>query len=257
MINIKDITVSYNNTKILHNISLEINKAEFTFILGPNGAGKSTLLKSINAVKQIDSGEIAIIGKSLTEWDTKELARQIAFIPQEFHIQFDYTVFEFVLMARFAWLDFFGRYTEKDYELAEKYLAQLDLLPFRHRYYNSLSGGEKQRVLIARALVQDTPIILMDESLSSLDINHQIEILQYLQDINTSQQKTIVVVSHNLNLSAEFARRLVFIKAGQCVAAGTVEEVYTPQVLSEVFDMQVAMIENPYTCKQNIVYRNA
>jgi len=255
MININNISVCYRDTEVLHNVSLNINIAEFTFILGPNGAGKSTLLKSINAIKDIDSGTITINGKPTTQWDTKELARQIAFIPQEFHIQFDYTVFEFVLMARFPWLDFFGRYGERDYEIAEQYLAQLDLLPFRHRFYGSLSGGEKQRVLIARALVQDTPIILMDESLSSLDINHQIEILQYLQGINATQQKTIIVVSHNLNLSAEFARRLIFIKEGRCLATGTVEEVYTPQVLSEVFNMQLAMIENPWTGKQNIVYR--
>jgi len=255
MITINNITVSYTKKQVLHGVSLDISDGEFTFIIGPNGSGKSTLLKSINHIKAIDSGEICVNGQNITGWDEKALARQIAFIPQEFHLQFDYTVFEFLLMARYPWLDFLGRYGERDYAIVEQYLEQLDLVSFRHRFYNSLSGGEKQRVLIARALVQDTSVLLMDESLSSLDINHQIEILRYLQGVNGEMQKTIVLVSHNLNLSAEFAKRLVVLKGGLILATGDVEQVYTGEVLSGVFDMAISMIENPYTGIQNIVYR--
>jgi len=254
MINISHIDVSYTQKQVIHDVSLDISDGEFAFIIGPNGSGKSTLLKSINGIKSIDSGEILVNTQNIKNWEEKALARQIAYIPQEFHLQFDYTVFEFLLMARYPWLDFFGRYGEIDYTIVEKYLQQLDLETFRHRFYDSLSGGEKQRVLIARALVQDTHAILMDESLSSLDINHQIEILRYLQTINTEQQKTIILVSHNLNLSAEFAKRLIVLKRGQVVASGNVDDVYTPETLSDVFDMPIAMIENPYTHRQNIVY---
>jgi iron complex transport system ATP-binding protein len=128
-------------------------------------------------------------------------------------------------------------------------------MTFAERYFNQLSGGEKQRVLIARALVQETSYILMDESLSFLDINHQIEILSLLQDIIKHEQKTIIMISHNLNLAAEFADRIVFLKKGEVVAIGTPQEVYNAEVLEKVFETRLCMIENPYTGVQNIVYK--
>jgi iron complex transport system ATP-binding protein len=253
MINIQNITASYRDKTVLNSVSLEIEPNEFSCILGPNGAGKSTLLKCINSIKRIDSGDIVIRGKSISTWDNKLLAREIAFIPQEFHLHFDFTVYEFILQARYPWLDFLGRYSDRDYAIVEKYISLLDLQQFRDRYFHQLSGGEKQRILIARALVQDTGIILLDESLSSLDINHQIEILSLLKQIIITEKKGIVMVSHNLNLSAEFAEKLIFLKDGQIVATGAAKDVYTESILSEIFEMKIQMIENPWTGVKNIV----
>lgn len=255
MIRIKDIEVSYRKNKVLDRLNIDFILGEFTFILGPNGAGKSTLLKTINGILKVDAGEIIIQNIPVNEWDEKRLAQQIAFIPQEFHMQFDYTVFEFLLMARYPWLNFWGNYQDKDYLIVEKCLKQLGLFGFKDRFFNQLSGGEKQRVLICRALVQETPYILMDESLSFLDINHQIEILQLLKKINDEENKTIIMISHNLNLSAEFADRIIFLKNGKIEASGTVKDIYTKAVLVKVFDVELSLIENPYTGIQNIIYK--
>jgi iron complex transport system ATP-binding protein len=254
MIQLQNITASYRDKVVLNSVSLDIQKNDFTCILGPNGAGKSTLLKCINGIKRINNGEIIINGKNISHWHEKSLAREIAFIPQEFNLQFDFTVYEFILQARYPWLDLLGRYSDRDYTLVEKYMSLLDLQSFRDRLFHQLSGGEKQRVLIARALVQDTGTILMDESLSSLDINHQIEILNLLKQVNKTENKSIIMVSHNLNLSAEFALQLIFLKNGQIAANGTTENIYTDSVLSEIFDMKIQMIENPWTGVKNIVY---
>ena len=254
MIIVKDLVCSYRQKQVLNGISIMFEPNMFTFICGPNGAGKSTLLKSINGIKKINEGGVFIKEKNIKNWTEKELAKVIAFIPQEFMMLFDFCVFEFVLMARYPWLDMFGRYQERDYHLVEKYLNQLNLTNFKDRYFNQLSGGEKQRVLIARALVQDTPVILMDESLSSLDINHQMEILSYLKKIILCENKTIIMISHNLNLAVEFADKMIFLKNGEIVANGSADTIFKEEVLAKVFDMNVKMITNPFTGKGNIVY---
>ena len=254
MINIQNIEVFYRENRVLKQVSLDLDKGDFSFILGPNGAGKSTLLKSINGILKAQKGDIFIHQKSIKDYDEKELAQQIAYIPQELTMQFDFTVYEFILMARYPWLSFWGHYKEKDHALVEKYLDLLSLHAFKERYFNQLSGGEKQRVLIARALVQETAYILMDESLSFLDINHQIDILGLLKDINRYEKKTIIMVSHNLNLAAEFADKLIFLKDGQIKANGSPDDVYNEMVLSQIFDMNVSMVKNPFTGVGNIVY---
>jgi len=254
MINIKNIEVSYNTKKVIKHLNLDFNPNKITFILGPNGAGKSTLLKSINGIKKIDSGNIIINDKSIARYDEKALAKIVAFVPQEFHLQFDFNVYEFILMARYPWLNYWGHYQEKDHQIASKYIDLLHLNEFKDRFYNQLSGGEKQKVLIARALVQDTTYVLFDESLSFLDINHQIEVLKILKEINRTESKTIIMISHNLNLAAEFADRIVFIKNGDVFITGSTAEVYNEKVLSDIFDYPVSMVKNPYTNVENIVY---
>jgi len=254
MISIQNIQVGYRKNVVLKNVSIDFKPNEFTFLLGPNGAGKSTLLKSINGILKTDSGDIFINEKSIKEYEEKELAKHVAFIPQEFHLQFDFNVYEFILMARYPWLNYWGHYQEKDHQITEKYIERLGLNEFKNRLFNQLSGGEKQRVLIARALVQDTAYILLDESLSFLDINHQIEILSLLREINLTENKAMIMISHYLNLAAEFADRIVFIKDGEIHASGSVAEVYSEETLSNIFDYKVSMIKNPYTNVSNIVY---
>ena len=254
MINIQNIEVFYQKKRVLNQVNLTINQGDFTFILGPNGAGKSTLLKSINGILKAKKGEIIINQKPIIDYDEKELARLIAFIPQEMNMQFDYTVYEFVLMARYPWLSYWGHYQKNDHAIVEKYLNLLGLKSFKERFFNQLSGGEKQRILIARALVQETEFIIMDESLSFLDINHQIEILTLLKNINRTENKAIIMVSHNLNLAAEFAHNLIFMKNGVIIAQGPVPDVYNEEILSNIFEIKITMVNNPYTQVENIVY---
>ena len=254
MIKVKDIHVSYDSKKVLHGVNLAFSPDEFLFILGPNGAGKSTLIKCINGIKSINKGDITIQERSIQEWDNVALAREIAFIPQEFYLQFDYTVRDFVMMGRFPWLGYFRNYTDRDDFITQGYIDKLDLKKLQDRLYNSLSGGEKQRVLIARALVQETKVILMDESLSSLDIYHQIDILQLLKEINETEHKSIIMISHDLNQAVEYAKRMVFLSEGQVVADGTPEEVFHAETLQKVFRIKVDFIKNPFSGKNNMVY---
>ena len=259
MIKIENIDVSYGKKKVLDDVSINFEKSEFTFLLGPNGAGKSTLLKSINGIVKTTKGQILIDDESeikhKKDFSEKELAKQIAFIPQEFAMHFDFSVYDFLLMARYPWLNFWSHYSDYDHKIVEKYLIILGLERFKNRFFKQLSGGEKQRVLIARALVQETKCILMDESLSFLDINHQIEILRLLQYIKKNEKKTIVMVSHNLNLAAEFAERLIILKEGKIIAKGTSNAIFNSTVLKETFDMEFSMIINPFTGVSNIIYK--
>jgi len=254
MISIQNLTVNYGEKVILNSISLDLYPDEFCFILGPNGAGKSTLLKSINGVKPPLKGEILLDGNKILSYHEKKLAQKIAYIPQEFYLPFDYTVFEFILLARYPWLGDWNRYRPIDTKIVEQYLEQLNLGEYRERTFNHLSGGEKQKVLIARALVQKTGFLLMDESLSHLDLHHQIEFLTLLQNIQKLENKSLIIVSHNLNLAAEFAKRIVFLRKGKIVATGSPMEIFTEEILNMVFGVKFSIIKNPFTKVGNIVY---
>lgn len=256
MIKIEDLSVDLDNKSILRDINLEIRKGEFTSIIGPNGAGKSTLLKSILKLLEYNKGEIYFEGQNIKKIATRAYAQKLAFIPQENNIQFDYTVKDIILMGRYPWIDYWGSYGKEDYRILEDLVSKLKLEELINRDFNHLSGGEKQRVLLARAIAQDTDFIFLDETLSFLDINHQIEIMQLLRKINDEQKKTILIVSHNVNLSIEYSDRLLVLKKGQIIVDGRPEQVITEQLLFDVFNIELHIINNPYTQKPNILYTN-
>lgn len=162
MIHIKNLKAGYSDKEIFKNLSLDFSPAEFVSILGPNGAGKSTLLKLINGFMKAESGEITISGKRVDKWPQQELAKIVTYIPQENFIQYNFTVEEIILMGRFPFISVWQNYSTKDREIVEKIIQDLDLHQLRHKYINQLSGGEKQRTLIARAIAQDSDYILLD-----------------------------------------------------------------------------------------------
>ncbi len=254
MIKAENIYCGYTETNVLHGLSLEIGDGDLTVIIGPNGAGKSTLLYSIMGLLPLRSGRIEIDGIDITDLRRQDLARQMAFVPQEIQTQFDYPVREMILMGRYPWLSMLQSWSEEDRQVAFEVMRLLDLQELTERYFNHLSGGEKQRVLIARALVQQTKYIFLDETISQLDISHQIEIMQLLDDINREQGKGIVLVSHNLNLAANFASRLVFVQKGTVLGSGTPEEMITPQRLYELMGIALQTVLNPLSGTANILY---
>lgn len=254
MIELTNVTAGYDAQDILQGISLRIDKGDFTALIGPNGAGKSTLLYTLIGYLLIRSGDIRINGKSLKLWHKKELAKVIALIPQETVLPFDYTVEEMVLMGRYPWLEMMQGYGRQDVEIVQTVLQKLELDKLAERFYSQLSGGEKQRVLLARALAQQTDIILLDESLSQLDINHQIEMMQLLSEINLKEGKSIVLISHNLNLAANVCSRMVFLKQGRLIAQGSPQQVLTQAHLKELFDLDVTLQTNPLSQRPNLVY---
>ncbi len=254
MIHTLGLCAGYWDKDVLHGIDLELPSSGFTALLGPNGSGKSTLLFALMGYLKARQGQISIQGKALEEYSQAELAKIIAYIPQEIHSEFDYTVLDTVLMGRYPFIDFMGSYNDEDYQVAEDTLLQLDLQPLKARFVQQLSGGEKQRVYIARALVQETPFIFLDESLSQLDINYQLEIMRLLKKISLDQAKSILLISHNLNLSANYADRLLFLKDGRLRYSGSPNELMQADKLSEIFSVELSTSLNPLSQTHNIIY---
>lgn len=254
MIKLIDLVSGFGQSPILKGITLRIAKGDFCALLGPNGAGKSTLLYTLIGYLKPERGKVLLAGRDIATTKRSWIARQLAFVPQESLHEFDHTVRETVLMGRFPYLNLFQSHSSEDYAIADKVLEQLKLESLKQRWYSELSGGEKQRVLIARALVQDTPCLILDESLSQLDINHQIEIMALLRDIHRKEGKTILVVSHNLNLAANYAETLIFLKAGQVLAKGRAEDLMQPETLKDLFGLYLETSINPHSNRPNIIY---
>ena len=254
MIKLKDICVSYQQKRVLNNLSIDFHTGEFCALLGPNGAGKSTLLRSIIDFQLEKTGEVYISGKEFNTWSRQELARQIAIIPQDFQLQFDYTIEDLVLMGRFPYLGRWQNYSKNDKKIVQHILAQLDLVPFKNKLYSQLSGGERRRVSIARALAQETQVLLMDEAFANLDINHQLEIMQLLSDINMEHNKLIILVSHNINLASEYCERIIMLKEGVVIADGKPEKIVNSENLKELYNAELEIIKNPVSGKPNLIY---
>ena len=254
MLKIRNLSVGYRNKEVIQNLSLNFSTGEFCALLGPNGAGKSTLLKALIKYIEPISGEIFLNDKNLQNMSHKQTAKIISMIPQDFQLQFDYKVKDLVMMGRFPHLGYWQSYSKKDEEITENILKQLDLIKYKDTNFSQLSGGEKQRVSIARALAQETDIVLMDEAFVNLDVNHQLEIMQILSDINKKQNKTIILVSHNINLASDYCDRIIMMKDGKIIADGKPKSVVTEKNIKTVFEADLKMIMNPASGEPNLIY---
>jgi len=254
MIEIHKLSCAYDAQMVLRDLDLSLAADEFTVLVGPNGAGKSTLVYALLGFLPALQGEIRLFGKALAGYKRSELARLIAFVPQESVFQFDYPVRDIVLMGRYPYLGLMQSWLPADLEAVDSVLEQLQLSELAGRFYSQLSGGEKQRVLIARALAQATPYVFLDETLSQLDINHQVEITALLRGIVRSSGKGILLISHNLNLGANFSDRMVFLAEGKVLGSGTPEEMMRPALLRELFGMELQTMLNPASGKPNLLY---
>ncbi len=247
MLNIKDINFSYGNNTILNKIDCYIKKKEFVGIIGPNGSGKSTLLKNISNYFKPESGMIYLNKKILNEYSAKELAKYMAVVPQETMVQFNFTVYDLVMMGRNPYQDRWGRIKSEDREIVQRAMNLTDTTQFKDKNIDELSGGERQRVIIARALAQQPDILLLDEPTASLDINYQIEIFDLLSYLNKKLNITILVVSHDLNLSSQYCERLILLNQGEIYIAGSPAEVLTKENVKSVYKTEVIIKENPLT----------
>ena len=254
MLKIKNISAGYQNKDVIQDLSLDFKMGEFCALLGPNGAGKSTLLMTMIGFQTITQGEILLKKTSLKEWKKNELAKVISLIPQNFKLQFDHRVYDLVLMGRFPYLGYWQNYTKKDRDITDRILKQLDLFKLKDKMFSQLSGGEKKRVSIARVLAQQTEIILMDEAFANLDINHQLEIMQTLSEINREYKKMIILVSHNINLAADYCDRIIMMKDGKIAADGNPEKIINPDTIKELYGANLKVIKNPLSGKPNLIY---
>lgn len=234
MLKINNISFSYgNNKKILDDISLDVNQGDVLGILGINGAGKTTFIKCINNIFAPDSGTVMVNGKEIRSMTPKEIAQLIAYVPQYNGTFFNINVLDTVMMGR---LPYAGRsYSEKDREIVYSILEKMNLEQFAFRSIREMSGGERQRVFIARALAQQPKIIILDEPTSSLDLHNQLFILKIIEDLAKKDNLTIIMIIHDLNLASMFCNKLVMLKEGKIYSQGNTADVLTEANIGEVY----------------------
>ncbi len=245
----RDVTIKYGPRVAVAGVSLRIGQGEILAILGSNGAGKSSLLRSLNGGLRPSSGAVLLNGKPLSQYARRQIGRSIGAVSQEGDVRFPVTVLEFVLGGRYAWASSgaWGWETERDIEVAEHTLREIELENLSGRLMSELSGGERQRAVLARALATEARILLLDEPTANLDLAHQATILSLVRRRCDKHELGAVVITHDVNLAAEFSDRVLLMKNGLTAAFGRPDEVLTPKLLREVFSVEVLVDAHPIT----------
>jgi iron complex transport system ATP-binding protein len=231
MLKIQLLSVSYGSRRILHDISLDVQSGEILALIGPNGAGKSTLIRAA-------SGVIPYSGHVRTKY--------IATVPQAVSLPPAYTVWETVLFGRTPYLGFLGQPSKTDEEIARRSLERVSALPFAARRVGELSGGEQQRVLLARALCQSTPILLLDEPTAHLDLQYQVSLLELVSDLAHKDNLAVLIALHDLNLAAHYADRIALMVAGSIKAMGKPKDVLRAELIQEAYCLPVQVVKHPF-----------
>lgn len=243
----KDLVFRYNEKPVLDGISFEVQKGEILGILGPNGCGKSTMLKNLNKNLSPTSGCVVLDGTDLEEIVKRDIARTIAVVPQTNEISFAFTVREIVAMGRMPFQGMLSGESAKDKEIVDSAIERIGLTELADRHINHMSGGERQRVIIARAIAQTPQIILMDEPTLHLDISMQFDALDLVHELAKEKGLTVVIVSHDLPMVARYCDRILMIHDHRIHAIGTPEEVLTPENMRTVFRLDADLMKDPKT----------
>jgi iron complex transport system ATP-binding protein len=247
ILSIEGLEFGYEKERLFRDISFDVQRGEFLGIIGPNASGKTTLLKLFDGLLKPWKGRITIDERSVGELGRREIAKRIAMVSQENRLNFTFTSLEMVLMGRTPYLGPLSFEGERDLEIARQSMALTDTWRLADRDINELSGGERQRVFIARALAQEPVVILLDEPTAFLDIRHQLGLLDLLGGLNEDRGMTIVVVSHDINLAAQYCCRLLLLNEGRIHHIGPPSEVVTQENIQEVYQTPVLIDQNPLT----------
>ena len=250
---VKNLKFSIDKKDILKDISFDIPKGSFVGIIGPNGSGKSTILKNIYRLYKPDSGRLILDNKDLSTMKDKECAKEIAVLAQESNSQFDFTVEQIVKMGRYPYKSVFEDYSKKDIEMVNNMLKRVGLDDYSNRSFSKLSGGEKQRTLIARALVQDTDFLILDEPTNHLDIGYQIQLMDLVKSLNITTLSAI----HDMNIASMYCDYLIVMKDGKIRKCGKVEEVITSDMLKEIFGVNAYVGINPINNKLQVSFMHS
>lgn len=242
---VQDLSHAYGERSILNGVSFSVDEGEFFIVIGPNGSGKTTLIKAVSGAVKVLKGKVEILGHPLTGYSGKALARSIAVVPQSAPADIPFTVAEVVLMGRSPHLSLLGLERRKDQEIAHQAMSFTNVKHLAGRKLDELSSGERQRVLIARAICQQPRIIVLDEPTASLDPAHQVHIMDLLGRLRNEEGITVVMVSHDLNLAAMYADRLLLMKQGRVVSQGEPQEVLTCETLEKTYGCVLLVDENP------------
>lgn len=239
------IDVAYDQKTILKNLSVNLPQGKITTIIGANGCGKSTLLKALTRIQGIQKGHIYLDGQSITSLPTKEVAKKIALLPQVLEATEGITVYELISYGRFPHQKYLGRLTSHDRSRIHWAMEMTKVTSLAKSEVDSLSGGQRQRVWIAMALAQDTDAIFLDEPTTYLDLNHQLEVLELLERLNKNSGKTIIMVLHDLNLSARFSDHIIAMKNGSILFQGSAQDIITTERIETIFNIKAHIIDDP------------
>lgn len=251
-LDVREVSIRYGERPVLNNVSLELTAGRITALLGANGAGKTTLIKALNGTLPVVSGNMTLDGQDLNSMSRREIAARVAVVAQENETQFPVTVLEFVLSGRFVHGGALGWVSEADIASAQKALEDCDLGGYESRLINHLSGGERQRVVLARALATGAKILLLDEPTANLDLAHQAMMFRLVRERCLNDGASAVVITHDLNLAAEFADEIIMLRDGRIAASGSPEEVLTAENVRNVFGVDVMLDENPVSRKVRV-----
>lgn len=246
MINAEDISFSFGDTPVLESVSLTVAGGELVGLIGPNGAGKTTVLRLISGVLTPSRGTVTLDGNSIDSLSTHEVGQRVAVVPQQTELSFDFSIRDVITMGRHPYQGRLERLQSVDRSMVDRAMEQTKTTHLADRPFSAISGGERKRVLIARAIAQDTPALLVDEPTASLDINHQVSVFELLRSL-VAQDKAILSAVHDLNLAARYCDRLVLLADGQIQASGTAESVLQSDRLRQAYGIDTSIEENPVT----------
>ncbi len=244
-VRIDNISHAYRDRPVLDHLSVDIRDGEFFIIIGPNGSGKTTLLKTICGIETLRGGDVRIFDRRIKNYTRTELAKVLSFVPQTMPENFPFTVLQTVMMGRYPHLGTLGIETKRDLDIARRSVEFCGIDSLAGRKMNELSGGERQQAFIARALCQEPKLLILDEPTASLDLSHQVRIMDLMEQLKREKGLTIVMVSHDVNLAAMYADRLLLMKSGKAAGVGTPGEVLTFKTLEDVYGCTILVDESP------------
>lgn len=242
----QELHIGYDNRAVINGVDITIPEGSFTVIVGPNACGKSTLLKSLARLLKPSSGAVILDGRRIQEMPSREVAQKLGLLPQSSIAPDGITVADLVARGRFPHQSLLSRWSNNDERVVNEAMAATGVTDLRNRVIDELSGGQRQRVWVAMVLAQETPLLLLDEPTTFLDIAHQIELLDLIERLR-NQGRTVVAVLHEINLAASYASHLIAMRDGKIVAEGVPSEIMSEQLVSEVFDIECRIIPDPDT----------
>ncbi|MFJ5317364.1 Fe(3+) dicitrate ABC transporter ATP-binding protein FecE [Pectobacterium versatile] len=250
----QNLTAGYGDKRILDGLSLSLPAGKITALLGPNGCGKSTLLKCFAKLLTPESGTIQLNGKPLSAFSARQLSRHLALLPQQYLTPEGITVRDMVAYGRSPWLSLWGRLSPDDRQRVQLAMEKTHIVDLADKRLTDLSGGQRQRAFLAMLLAQDTPVVLLDEPTTYLDINHQVELMKLLRELNQAG-KTVVTVLHDLNQASRYCDHLVMLADGRVMAQGSPHEVMKPELLQRVFSIDAEIHAEPVSGQPMCVVR--
>lgn len=239
---IKDITCGYGNRKVVNGISITVESGEILCLLGPNGVGKTTLFKSLLGFLKIKSGEVLIDGEEISNWPRKKLARAVGYVPQAHNSSFEFNVLDVVVMGRAAYIGAMSSPSKKDIEIAEESLKALGIYFLKDRVYTEISGGERQMVLLARALTQQPKILIMDEPTSNLDYGNQVRLLQQINEL-AKKGLAIIMTTHTPDHAFLCSSKVALLQKNNIFKVGSVQDIVTEENLKEAYGVNVSIVK--------------